>query len=106
MSHTHAQKQLESVNNVYVQLENPEHAQEIMQKAESILTKENNFLRQVKIKHVTHMHKNNMDNVQLGDPSGAEGVTQLLQEAQQEAQGVKEAKEDVTNEDEYITTKL
>ena len=38
-------------------------AQEIMQKAESILTKENNFLRQVKIKHVTHMHKNNMDYV-------------------------------------------
>ena len=58
-------------------MENPEHAQEIMQeaeaililaqeimqKAESILTKENNFLRQVKIKHVTHMHKNNMDYV-------------------------------------------
>ena len=42
----------------------------------------------------------------MGDPSGAEGVTQLLQEAQQQAQGVKEAKEDVTNEDEFITTKF
>ena len=39
----------------------------------------------------------------MGDPAGAEGVARFLQEVHQGAQGAKEAKEDVTKEDEDNT---